>query len=168
VSGLVCPSCGGQYRTGYTRCGTCDVDLVDEKTYADLQAARDNPRAALANVPTIPVVHAGIAACREIERAILEAGVPCYVDAINDDDQPLSTGGAMKVGVIIAEADLAKVGEIMRKRFSELIEKEGVGSFNSTAIDLAADEIECPACGHKGPLVDGACGDCGLFLGAPE
>jgi hypothetical protein len=43
-----------------------------------------------------------------------------------------------------------------------------VGSFNSVAIDLSASEVECPACGHKGALKDGACEDCGLFLGAPE
>lgn len=29
----------------------------------------------------------------------------------------------------------------------------------------SAGEVACPACGTVGPLVEGACGDCGLILG---
>jgi len=165
---LVCPSCGGSYRKGFTRCSSCDVDLVDEATYKELQRKRDDPRAALAGQKTVAVLHASIAACREIEREFLSAGLPCFVDALTDESELSTAPGALKVGVMIAEADLPRAGDILRKRFAELVAKEGVGSFNTAAVDLEAAEVECPACGHKGALVDGACGDCGLFLGAPE
>lgn len=167
MSGLACPSCGSSYRPGFTRCAHCDVDLVDADQIADSKRKIDSPRAALEGVPVVAVVHAGIAACREFERAILEAGIPCYVEAAAEEGDPMAPG-AMKVGVFVAEADLPKVGDLMQRRFADLVAKEGVGSFNSTAIDLSASEIECPACGHKGALADGACSDCGLFLGAPE
>jgi hypothetical protein len=167
VSGRVCPSCGGTFRAGFTRCESCDEDLVDEATYAALLKKRDDPRAALEGVATVAIVHAGLAACREIERALLDAGVPCFVDAVAEEGDVLAAG-AMKVGVIIAESDLARAGEVMKRRFAALIEKEGVGSFSSAAVDLSAETVQCPACGHSGALVDGACGDCGLFLGAPE
>jgi hypothetical protein len=170
MSGLVCPSCGSTYRAGFTQCHTCKVDLVDASLVDDMKRKLDSPRAALEGVPKVAVVHASIAACREIESAILEAGIPCYVDAEGeeDDHHQLGAAGAMKVGVYVAEADLPKVGELMKRRFEDLVSREGVGSFNSVAIDLSASEVECPACGHKGALVDGKCADCELFLGAPE
>lgn len=168
MAGLVCPQCGGSYRAGFTRCTTCNVVLVDAGTLADIQRKIDSPRAALEGVPKVAVIHAGIAACREIERALLDDGIPCYVEADADEGEPLSVGGAMKVGVIVAESDVPRVGDLLKRRFEELVKREGVGAFNLAAIDLSAAEIECPACGHKSALADGACGDCGLFLGAPE
>lgn len=168
MSGLVCPQCGGVFRAGFTRCATCQVDLVDAATVADLKKKVGSPRAALADVATVPIIHAGLAACREIERALLDEGIPCYVEANAEEGEALAPG-ALKVGVIVAEADVPKVGDLLKRRFEDLVKKEGVGSFNLAAIDLSASEIECPACGHKGALTDaGACGDCGLFLGAPE
>jgi hypothetical protein len=167
TSGLVCPQCGSTYRAGFTRCHTCDVELVAAERIEEIKKKIDSPRAALEGVPKVAIVHAGIAACREFERAILEAGIPCYVEAEAEEGEALATG-AMKVGVIVAEADVPKVGDLMKRRFADLVAKEGVGSFNAEAIDLSAAEIECPACGHKGALVDGVCADCGLFLGAPE
>lgn len=165
---LSCPECGATYRAGYTRCTGCAVDLVDEATAAAAAAKKQDPRAALEGVPKIALVHAGLPACREIERALLADGIPCLVEAESEEAAEALGVGAVKVGVIIAQADLQRAGELLRRRFEQLIEQEGVGSFNSEAIDLSAAEVQCPACGHKGALVEGACGDCGLFLGAPE
>ncbi|MBI1946686.1 MAG: hypothetical protein HYS27_13390 [Deltaproteobacteria bacterium] len=164
---LSCPECGATYRAGFTRCNGCQVDLVDEATAAAAAAKKVDPRVALEGVPKIALVHAGLPACREIERALLADGVPCLVEAEAEEGEPLAAG-AVKVGVIIAQADLQRAGELLRRRFEQLIAKEGVGSFNTEAIDLAAAEVQCPACGHTGALSEGACADCGLFLGAPE
>jgi hypothetical protein len=27
---MICPNCKAEYQTGYTRCGDCDIDLVDQ------------------------------------------------------------------------------------------------------------------------------------------
>ena len=167
MAGLVCPACGGGFRAGFTRCASCDVALVEAQALADIKARTDSPRAALAGMATVAVVHAGIAACREVEAALLQAGVPCYVEAEAEEGEALAAG-ALKVGVIVAQSDLPRVGDIMKQRFEDLVKREGVGSFNVTAIDLDAAEVECPACGHRGALVAGACADCELFLGAPE
>lgn len=164
---LCCPECGATFRAGFTRCNSCNVDLVDAAVAAAAAAKKVDPRAALEGVPRVALVHAGLPACREIERALLDAGIPCLVEAEAEEGEPLAAG-AVKVGVIIAQADLPRAGELLRRRFEQLIEKEGVGSFNAEAVDLSAAEVQCPACGHKGALVEGACGDCGLFLGAPE
>lgn len=167
MAGLVCPGCGASFRSGFTRCSSCELDLVDASAAAAHKQKLDSPRQALADVPTVAVLHAGLAACREIERALLEDGILCYVEAAAEEGEALAPG-AMKVGVMVAESDLPRVGDLLKRRFEDLIAREGVGSFQSVAIDLAAAEVECPACGHKGPLAEGACADCGLFLGAPE
>ena len=84
MSGLVCPKCGASYRAGFTHCHSCRVDLVDPAVGRAAAAAATDPRAALAGRETTAIVHAGLAACREIERALLEAGVPCVLDATAD------------------------------------------------------------------------------------
>lgn len=167
MSGLICPQCGAGYRAGFTVCHTCKVDLVDEALNTAQRAARGKPRDLLAGRPTTTIVQAGLPACREIERALLEAGITCFLDANAEEGEALAPG-VLKVGVVVAEDDVPRVGALLKARFEGLIAKEGVGSFNTEAIDLTAAEVACPACGHTGALKNGECADCGLFLGAPE
>ena len=166
-TGLVCPSCGGTFRVGFTRCAPCKVDLVDRATWEAALAARDDPKRALAGKKTVAIVHASLPACREVERALLDANIPCLLQTENVDGEVLAAG-AMKIGVIVAEDDLPRVGAVMKSRFEALIHKEGMGTFKTDAIDVSAAEVECPACGHKGALKSGECADCGLFLGATD
>ena len=166
-TGLVCPKCGGAFRVGFTRCAACKVDLVDPAAFQAGLAARDDPRRALAGKKTVTVVQASLAACREIERALLDAGIPTMLKTENEEGEALSAG-TLKIGVVVAEDDVARVGVVMKSRFEALIRKEGVGAFKTEAIDVGAAEVECPACGHRGALKNGECADCGLFLGATD
>ncbi len=167
MSGLVCPTCGSAFRAGFTRCQHCKVDLVEAAVFAANQAARGDPKRSLAGKKTVAIVHAGLSACREIERAFLAAGVPCFLDAEAEEGEALAPG-ALKVGVMVAEDDMPRAGAVLKARFEGLIAQEGIGSFKTEAIDLSQAEVECPACMHKGALKEGCCADCGLFLGAPE
>jgi hypothetical protein len=108
-----------------------------------------------------------LSACREVEAALLDAGVPCMLGTDTEDGEPLAAG-AMKIGVMVAEDDLARVSAVMKARFEALVAQEGIGQFRTDAIDVTAAEVTCPACGHTGALVNGECADCGLFLGEPE
>lgn len=166
-NGLVCPTCGGRFRAGFTRCAPCKVDLVDVATYDAAVLARDAPHKALEGKKLVAVVSSSLAACREVERALLDAKIPCFLSTDTGEDEALQTG-AMKVGVMVAEEDLPRIADVMKAGFESLLAKEGRGTFKTEAIDVAADEVSCPACGHTGALVNGECADCGLFLGAPE
>jgi hypothetical protein len=167
MSGLVCPSCGGRFRAGFVRCASCKVDLVDEAVVNAALAARDDPHKALAGRKVVAAIHASLSACREVEAALLDAGVPCMLGTDTEDGEPLAAG-AMKIGVMVAEDDLARVSAVMKARFEALVAQEGIGQFRTDAIDVTAAEVTCPACGHTGALVNGECADCGLFLGEPE
>lgn len=164
---MICPACESEYRAGYTRCASCDVDLVEPSALAEIKARTATPRDSLKDVPRATVAQAGLAACREIEAALLAGGVPAFVEANQEEGEALSAG-MMRYGVVVAAADLAQVSTILRGRFEALLAREGTGAFQDTAVDLSADTVTCPACGHTGALVDGACGDCGLGLGIPE
>jgi hypothetical protein len=163
---VICPVCTSEYRSGYTRCKSCDVDLVDAAEIEVLKARTRSPRETLQGKETQAVATAGLAACREIEAAILDGGVPCYVAGENEEGEALSAG-TMRYSVLVARDDLQSVGAILRGRFEALLAKEGTGTFQDTAIDLSQETVTCPACGHTGALVGGDCADCGLSLGVP-
>jgi hypothetical protein len=167
VNGLVCPSCGGAFRAGFTRCAPCGVDLVDAAVHEEQRRRLVSPRAALEGVAKVALLHAGLPACREVERALLAEGVPCVVEAHAEEGEALAPG-AMKVGVMVGEPDLPRAIALLRRQFEDLVAREGVGSFSTEAVDVSAAEVTCPACNHRGSLTDGACADCGLHLGVPE
>ena len=141
------------------------MDLVaPEQLHAHTRALA--PREALKDVPTVSIVGSAIPVCREIERALLDAGVLAYIDNL-DECSPISGCGA-QYAVIVAREDAQRAGEILEGRFRDLVEREGTGALVTEAVDLEAAEVTCPACGHQGALDDeGACADCGLMLGAP-
>jgi hypothetical protein len=45
-----------------------------------------------------------------------------------------------------------------------MVEQEGTVGSLVDVTPTADGELPCPACGHVGALVDGACADCGLQL----
>ena len=164
MTSLVCPKCHAPHRTGFTRCHACDVELVDAALVT--AAAAGAPRDALVGKKLVAAVTGPLQLCREIERALLEAGIACQVGAENEEGESLSAG-TLKVSVLVAEDDLQRVSAVLGARFSDALAREGVGGMQTAPIDLAAETVTCPACGHVGPLVEGSCADCGLFLGAP-
>lgn len=85
---------------------------------------------------------------------------------IGGEDCCASGGCGPKAAILVGRSDVVKVAEVMRSAWLEAVERENP---EAAARILRADEaIEgdppCPACGHLGPLVGGACGDCGLQL----
>jgi hypothetical protein len=166
---VICPRCGSEYRKGFTRCGSCDVDLVDENAAEAARARAGDPREKLAGVPTVVIPQASLAAAKELERNVKEAGIVCYVTAAQEEEGAIGSAAAVMYGVALAEADVDRARAHMRGRFEAALVKEGFGALQTEAIEIVeGGDVTCPACGHTGPLVENACGDCGLFLGAIE
>ena len=167
----VCPSCGAEFREGFSECNSCMIPLVSP---SDQEAAKtgfsSSPRDILENVEKGMIPQPHLAAARELEKMLLTEDIPCYVQAEEaDQDVALGSVSAITYGVTVARADFQRVQEIFQSHFSQSIEKEGVDAQLVTeAVDLDADEVTCPACGFEGALAEGACSDCGLFLGIPD
>lgn len=164
---LVCPSCGSEYRAGITRCASCAVDLVSAGDVAARQAKRGGGREALAGVETTMVPQANLPSAKELERLIVDAGFACYTDAVEaDQDVALGSSAAMTYGVVVRTSDVDAIRKQLRGGLEATLAKQGLAGLQTEAIDVDKGDVTCPACGHSGALVDGACGDCGLFLGA--
>jgi hypothetical protein len=53
----------------------------------------------------------------------------------------------------------------MQQRWLDMVAREGTGAPVLAAHGDGDGEPPCPACGTAAPPVDGACSDCGLYLG---
>jgi hypothetical protein len=83
--------------------------------------------------------------------------------------QECCSGGGCgpKAALLVAPADAIRVAELMRREWLDAVERESPGAAAVMAKlheDAVEGELPCPACGHTGPTVRGACGDCGLQL----
>jgi transposase-like protein len=164
---LVCPVCSAEYRAGIDRCAKCSVDLVSPNETQASAKGRMAPQEALKGKETIVVPQVNLSSCRELEKLILAAGYPCYTQSTEADaDVALGSSASMMYGVVVAAADVDAIRTHLKGSLEATLAKQGLGSLQTEAIVVDSGSAKCPACGHEGPLVEGACGDCGLFLGA--
>jgi hypothetical protein len=114
-----------------------------------------------------------VAGARELVRQLEEAGIEAQ---LGPAPKKACCGGggcgcSAKVQVLLRPSDVEKASALMRNEWMEALKAEGtlqdgLPVLASAPADAEAegDAITCPACNHKGELVDGACGDCGLQL----
>ena len=120
--------------------------------------------ALLADLELVPAVEASVAAARELERRLLANEIPAM---LAKPEACCSTGGcAPKLQVLVREQDVPRLGQLLKDEWIEALEREGTLAEGLTQLGTPAtgDALACPACGFSGPLVEGACGDCGLQL----
>jgi hypothetical protein len=85
---MFCPVCGDEYRSGFTRCTDCNVDLV-EKPPPDIETAEP--------YELVTVLETGDQSLVAIAKSVLEgAGIPCI--ARNERLQNLFGWGTIGTG----------------------------------------------------------------------
>ncbi len=106
-----CPSCRAEYREGFTRCTSCDVDLVDEPP--DPASEELNPNELqLADLASFPN-----ASEAEMIQELLEGNGISTV--IRGDADPIgATSGAEPVTLLVEAKDLARAREIYEAFFA--------------------------------------------------
>lgn len=130
----------------------------------------DQAAKVLAGSEVIPCMEGPLAAVKEAVEACLGADIPVVLgpaEACGRDgcaQGACGCGGAARVQVLVREEDLRRVGELMRDAWVEAVRREGT-EVNVPKEVAEGEEPPCPACGTAAPLVEGACSDCGLFLG---
>ena len=106
----------------------------------------------------IPAMQAGLSEAKEIQDLCRAAGV--LVELGRDDH--CTKGCSPKVLVLARKDDLPAIQRVVAQRWASLLDD---GATIHAAGEITDDEEPpCPACGHRGALVDGACAECGLAL----
>jgi hypothetical protein len=161
---LVCPKCQSEFRAGVDRCNTCDVSLVTPDRLEE-EAVGESPRDLLAGKDHAMIPARSLDSAREMVRELVAAGHPAYVDAMHEEGAPVSAG-TMQYLVVIDKDEVQEVQQMLEGRYRDMLAREGADHIADHVVDLEAEEVTCPACGHTGALDDeGACADCGLGLG---
>lgn len=115
----------------------------------------------------VVVVEASIPEARKLVARCTDAGI----GAVLGGKECCSSGGcAPKAAVLVPRGDVPRVHEMLQNDWHESVAREGgvdhelLARVRAAAADPSG-EPHCPACGFVGPLVRGACADCGLQLG---
>jgi DNA-directed RNA polymerase subunit RPC12/RpoP len=123
----------------------------------------------LADADLVPALEGAVNSAKEFERALLAQDIPVMLAA---PPKKACCGGACgcgsKLQVLVRPDDVPRVGAFMQREWLEAVKREGVDPASlvqlGTGEAAEGEALACPACGFKGDLVEGACGDCGLQL----
>jgi len=181
----VCPRCRSEYRTEFTHCASCDVDLVDPSTLPP-ELAEDDVLDALAEDPELIAVSRGsVDWCKEVQRKLMAQRIPAL--ARRSEDEVAGASHQQILEVCIRAVDADRAAAVFDQELLEKLDRDGLlGEFAQLQAarepqepeggdaaghapaegEVAAEEpLACPACGSKKPLKKGCCRKCGLFLG---
>lgn len=117
----------------------------------------------------VPFLEGSLQQIREVERQLLEQDIEVQ---LAKPPAKACCGGkcgcGSKMQLLIRPDDAQRVAEVMRSEWLDAVRREGTLGENLVTLQTPAGdeagEPPCPACGFVGPLVEGACGDCGLQL----
>jgi hypothetical protein len=110
----------------------------------------------------VPCLTAPLADAKEILAACEDAAIPAQLSA--EDCCDTRGGCAPKVQLLVAAHDVPRLAQLLESRWQAMVAREGTGTPGLPSIAVPDGEPPCPACGTAGPLVSGACSDCGLQL----
>ena len=154
---MFCPKCKDEYRPGFTRCATCNVDLVD-----DLSAARTAPGteadapvgAASAKRGPVPMAeYCGFTSLDEARKArdLLRAEGIAWEIAISES--PDSSAGSPTVEEYWLRVE--------RSSMKQVVQLLGFDEAEAAAEDLEDELSECGACGTSVAADEKFCPNCG-------
>ena len=126
----------------------------------------DEAELALAEAELVACVQAPIGEAKELRDACLEAEIPVLLDRGACCGQG-GCGCAPTLELLARGEDLPRISRLLQERWRALALREGTVDDEHPAVAppaQASDGEACPACGATGPLVGGACADCGLQL----
>jgi hypothetical protein len=117
---------------------------------------------ALRDAELVTVAQGNLGEIKELLGKCLDAGIPALAAR---PDEGCSTGKCgTRLHLMIRDTDATHVAQLMQRAWADLVAREGVALDLSASGQIAGEDLPCPACGTVAPLVQGACGDCGLQL----
>lgn len=152
----ICPVCQAEYRQGFTRCNSCEVDLVDNLP-EEMDLSEENVRRALAGKELAVVNRGTLDAVMETRDLLSARRVPSMV--VDEEDPKHQPGTPKRVALVVDKDHLEAAIEVLGENFRKLINQEGL----KVNVDLKYES--CPACGALVPEDAEECPECGLVIG---
>lgn len=116
---------------------------------------------ALADAEVVPCAETQLADARKLVEACLAEGLPAVVHR----EACSKPNCSPKFQVLVRPEDAPRVAALLQQRWTDSLQREGLVPPSQAPRALEEEgEPPCPACGTAAPLVEGACGDCGLQL----
>ena len=146
---MFCPVCRDEYRPGFTRCATCDVDLVEAP----------NAEAARKPAPMLVEVAAEEATANFCGFLTIEEAREAR-DKVRGSKRPAEILIRDAPGTLLSEPSKEEFWLRVRPNdFAAVVDL--IGFAPDPGAD-AADSFTCSACGATVPPTDDACPGCGL------
>ena len=163
-----CPDCGDEFRSEFTRCAVCDVDLVSEKQLReDNQAIELQKRSRDLNISphdSLVVIRRGSLQDIKTLQRVLRSD---YIGSLLVEDESETTKGCCggKVfDLLVKQEDARDAIKVLAddyRRTTDLANHD-FGDGGEAVIDLESNQARCPACGCKFKPEDKTCPECGL------
>lgn len=150
----ICPMCHDEYRDDITMCLECAVPLeaVADGTRLATKAKIQTEQVDL--MTAVKISEGALEGCREIEGLLKNAKIASIL---------IPSEG--KFAICINPERIEAFATLMKNRFEDMVAREHSADWTHHEVNLDGGDVTCPACTFVGPLVDGACADCGLMLG---
>jgi len=149
---MYCPNCRDEFRPGFTRCGRCDVDLVES-----LAEAKPAER----EIPTVPEMlrmgeycgYLSIDDARHARDQLRERGIRSEIAIREAPDasmsQPIQEEYWLRVDVKRAREVAGILGDVPQVQHEEQEEGDEGFACGECGHSVAAAESFCPGCGAR-------------------
>ena len=157
---MICPRCKHAYRAGFTRCATCQVDLVDEASLAEPEPEQPQREArpsmdATTMAELLPFCgFLTLDEARHAREELREAGIPAdiLIREAETDEETLE-----EYWIRVPRRRFAEVADVLHEAPVETEEKEGNGEVHESETfacsacgeDVEGDADACPHCGAR-------------------
>jgi hypothetical protein len=151
-----CPECRAEYRPGFTRCASCDVDLVESlPEFAPL--TEEEMRKALEGKELVAITSGYIDAVLEMRDQLAGMRILSLVEEA--EKAPPQPGLPRRVKLMVAKDSLEAAAACMGETFRSMVAQEGLKPNAEITYE------RCPACNSPVPPDAEECPECGLVVG---
>ena len=163
-----CPDCGDEYRSEFTRCAACNVDLISvEQPGKDEQSAELQKSSRDLNISPhdslVPIRRGSLQDIKTLQRVLRSE----YIGSMLIEDESEGNKGCCggKVfDLLVKQEDARDALKVLvedYRRTTDLANHD-FGNGGEVVIDLESNQASCPACGCQFRPEDKSCPECGL------
>jgi hypothetical protein len=155
---VICPRCKHEYRAGFTRCATCQVDLVDEDSLAEPEPVHRESHSSIdASTMAELLPFCGFLSLEEARHArdqLRQSGIPADI-LIRESETEQEV--LEEYWIRVPRRRFSEVTDVLHEDPAEPEEKEGNGEVHESetfACSACGEDVEgdadlCPHCGAR-------------------